>query len=102
MVLNGSQPNTMEGGALQDTGRGRLTVGEVLVVHPSDSSSCRWHEEDLYPSSEAFYVPRTAKGTVYGAAVLGAFIGGAVAGYVLGRPTHSVVIDWTQARCDSL
>ena len=77
-------------------------VGKIHVVTPSDPASCRRYEEDLYPSSEALHAPCTAKATVYCAAGLGAFIGGTVAGYILGRPIHSNVIDWTQARCDAL
>ena len=77
-------------------------VGKILVVNPADPASCRRYEEDLYPSSEAFHAPCTAKATVYCAAGLGAFIGGMVAGYGLGRPLHSLVLDWTQARCEPL
>jgi molybdopterin-synthase adenylyltransferase len=40
-------------------------VGKVLVVHPSLPNSCRKYEEDLYPSSEAFQAPCTAKATIY-------------------------------------
>jgi molybdopterin/thiamine biosynthesis adenylyltransferase len=41
-------------------------VGKVLVVHPSLPNSCRKYEEDLYPSSEAFYASCTVRfGIVY-------------------------------------
>ena len=87
----------------KDAGRAtQQEVGKIHVVHPSDPSSCRRYEEDLYPSSEALHAPCTAKATVYCAAGLGAFVGGVVAGFALGRPIHSFVIDWTQALCDTL
>jgi hypothetical protein len=79
-----------------------VEVGKILVVNPADPASYRRYEEDLYPSSEALHAPCTAKATVYCAAGLGAFIGGSIAGYALGRPILSFVIDWTQARCDAL
>ena len=69
-------------------------VGKVLVVHPSDPSSCRRYEDDLYPSSEALHAPCTAKATVYCAAGLGAFIGGVVAGLMNGRRVEGMVVDF--------
>ena len=77
-------------------------VGKIHVVHPSDPASRRKYEEDLYPSSEALHAPCTAKATVYCAAGLGAYIADIVAGHVLGRTLRSIVVDWTQFRCDTL
>ena len=77
-------------------------VGKIHVVHPADPASRRKYEEDLYPSSEAFHAPCTAKATVYCAAGLAAYIADTVAGYAVGRAVHSVVVDWTQVRCDTL
>jgi len=69
-------------------------VGKVLVVHPSLPNSCRKYEEDLYPSSEAFQAPCTARATIYCAAGLAAYVGSMVAGYAVGRPVQGVVVDW--------
>ena len=69
-------------------------VGKVLVVNPADPSSCRKYEDDLYPSTEAFQAPCTAKATIYCAAGLAAYIGSMVAGYAVGRQVRGVVVDW--------
>ena len=69
-------------------------VGKVLVVHPSLPTSCRKYEEDLYPSSEAFQAPCTAKATIYCAAGLAAYVGALVAGYAVGRDVRGVIVDW--------
>ena len=69
-------------------------VGKILVVHPSLPSSVRRYEQDLYPSSEAFHAPCTAKATIYCAAGLAAFIGAIVAGHANGRMVEGVVVDW--------
>jgi molybdopterin-synthase adenylyltransferase len=69
-------------------------VGKVLVVHPSLPNSCRKYEEDLYPSSEAFQAPCTAKATIYCAVGLAAYVGSTVAGYAVGRQVNSIVADW--------
>ena len=69
-------------------------VGKVLVVQPSDPNSRRKYEEDLYPSSEAFQAPCTAKATVYCAAGLAAYICSMVARYVNGRKVEGLVVDW--------
>ena len=69
-------------------------VGKVLLVHPSLPASCRKYEEDLYPSTEAFQAPCTAKATVYCAAGLAAYVGSMVAGYAVGRQVRGLVIDW--------
>ena len=69
-------------------------VGKVLVVHPSLPASCRKYEEELYPSSEAFQAPCTAKATIYCAAGLAAYVGSMVAGYAVGRQVQGVVVDW--------
>ena len=75
---------------------------KIHVVDPADPGSRRRYEDDLYPSSEAFHAPCTAKATVYCAAGLGAYAADIVAGYVLGRTVRSFVVDWTQIRCDAL
>jgi len=69
-------------------------VGKIHVVHPSLPTSCRKYESDLYPSSEAFQAPCTAKATVYCAAGLAAYVGSMVAGYAVGRQVRGVVVDW--------
>ena len=69
-------------------------VGKVLVVHPSLPGSCRKYEEEMYPSSEAFQAPCTAKATIYCAAGLAACVGSIVAGYAVGRQVRGVVVDW--------
>jgi len=69
-------------------------VGKIHIVHPSLPTSCRKYESDLYPSSEAFQAPCTAKATIYCAAGLAAFIGSMVAGYAVGRQVKGVVVDW--------
>ncbi len=69
-------------------------VGKVHVVQPHDPTSCRRYEADLYPSSEAFHAPCTAKATVYCAAGLAAHIAAIVAGHVNGRQVRGVVVDW--------
>ena len=69
-------------------------VGKVLVVHPSLPASRRKYEEDLYPSSEAFQAPCTAKATIYCACGLAAYVGSMVAGYAVGRQLRGVVVDW--------
>ncbi len=69
-------------------------VGKVHVVQPHDPTSCRRYEADLYPSSEAFHAPCTAKATVYCAAGLAAYIAAIVAGYVNGRQVRGIVVDW--------
>ncbi len=69
-------------------------VGKVLVVHPSLPNFCRKYEEELYPSSEAFQAPCTAKATIYCAAGLAAYVGAMVAGYAVGRQVRGAVVDW--------
>ena len=56
-------------------------VGKVFCVGQFGS----WYEEHLYPSSEAFRAPCTAKATMYCASGLSAFIAAQVANYVSGR-----------------
>ena len=70
-------------------------VGKVLVARPSDPASCRAYEEELYPSSEAFHAPCTAKATIYCAAGLAAFIAGTIAGVINGRAPANLVVDFT-------
>jgi len=69
-------------------------VGKVLVVRPGDPASCRKYEEDLYPSSEAFQAPCTAKATLYCVGGLAAFIGAIVAGFATGRKMEGVIVDF--------
>jgi len=69
-------------------------VGKVHVVHPSLPTSCRRYEEEMYPSSEAFHAPCTAKATIYCAAGLAAFIAGTVAGFITGRAPANLVVDF--------
>ena len=56
-------------------------VGKVFCVGSFGS----WYDEHLYPSSEAFRAPCTAKATMYCASGLSAFIAARVANYVSGR-----------------
>jgi glycine/D-amino acid oxidase-like deaminating enzyme len=69
-------------------------VGKVLVATPSSPVSCRAYEEELYPSSEAFQAPCTAKATTYCAAGLSAFIASMVARYIRGHPVTGMVVDF--------
>lgn len=57
-------------------------VGKVLCVGPFGS----WYDDTLYPSSEAFRAPCTAKATMYCASGLAAFIASQVANYASDRP----------------
>jgi len=77
-------------------------VGKVHVVHPSLPTSCRKYEEDLYPSSEAFQAPCTAKATIYCAAGLAAYVGAIVAGYAGGRDVRGVIVDWVNGEVGGL
>ena len=69
-------------------------VGKVLVVRPADPASCRKYEGNLYPSSEAFQAPCTAKATMYCAGGLAAFICSMVAGCANGRQVRGMVVDF--------
>lgn len=60
-------------------------VGKVLCVGPFGN----WYENTLYPSSEAYQAPCTAKATMYCASGLAAFIASQVAQYASDRPTRA-------------
>ncbi len=69
-------------------------VGMVYCVGQFGS----WYDETLYPSSEAYRAPCTAKATVYCAAGLAAFIAGQVANYASDRPTKpQLTVDFRNA-----
>lgn len=59
-------------------------VGRLFCMGPMAS----WYEEHLYPSSEAFHAPCTAKATMYCASGLSAFVASQVANYASDRPTR--------------
>jgi molybdopterin/thiamine biosynthesis adenylyltransferase len=59
-------------------------VGKVLCVGPMAG----WYADTLFPSSEAFQAPCTAKATMYCASGLAAFICAQVANYASDRPTR--------------
>jgi molybdopterin/thiamine biosynthesis adenylyltransferase len=67
-------------------------VGKILVVRPVDPCSVADYEKELYPSSEAYHAPCTARATVYCAAGLAAFIAAKVGKVILNRPYRSRLI----------
>ncbi len=57
-----------------------------------------WYEDELYPSSEAFQAPCTARATMYCASGLAALVCAQVVNYVSGRTTRQrTVIDFRNA-----
>ena len=66
-------------------------VGKVHCVGLFNS----WYEDTLYPSSQAYRAPCTAKATMYCASGLSAFIVSQVANYASDRPTkQEMTIDF--------
>jgi len=70
-------------------------VGKIHVIRPADLASRRHYEEDLYPSSEAFHAPCTAKATVYCAAGLGAFAGVALVNWMRSQTSPELTVDFS-------
>ena len=69
-------------------------VGKIHCVGSFGS----WYEETLYPSSEAFRAPCTARATMYCASGLAAFIAAQVANYASDRPTRpEITLDMRNA-----
>ena len=69
-------------------------VGVVLCVGPFGS----WYDDTLYPSSEVFRAPCTAKATMYCASGLAAFIASQVANYASDRPVKpDMTVDFRNA-----
>ena len=79
-------------------GRMGAEVGRVLTVDTRDPLSVQAYEEELYPSTEAFRAPCTARATIYCAAGLAALMAAKVAKVLLGRPYRKeLTVDWRQA-----
>ena len=79
-------------------GRMGAEVGRVLTVNTRDPLSVRDYEEELYPSSEAFQAPCTARATIYCASGLGALMAAKVAKILLHRPhRRELTVDFRQA-----
>lgn len=79
-------------------GRMGAEVGKVHVVRPTHPDDIKRYEEDLYPSSEAFQAPCTARSTIYCATGLSAFMVAAAAGYLSGRKVRPfMVVDFRNA-----
>ena len=73
-------------------------VGRILVVNPLDPTSVAAYEPELYPSTDAFHAPCTARATVYCACGLASLVAAKVGKVVLARPhRRQVVIDFRQA-----
>ncbi len=69
-------------------------VGQVFCVGQFGA----WYEDTLYPSSEAYRAPCTAKATMYCASGLAAFIASQVANYASDRPTKpELTVDFRNA-----
>ena len=59
-------------------------VGRLFCVGTFGS----WYQNELYPSTEAFHAPCTARATMYCASGLAALVCAQVANHVSGRPTR--------------
>ena len=79
-------------------GRMGAEVGRVLAVNTRDPLSVRDYEEELYPSSQAFHAPCTARATIYCASGLGALMAAKVAKILMHRPhRRELTVDFRQA-----
>ncbi len=69
-------------------------VGKVLCVGALGD----WYEQELYPSSEAFHAPCTARATMYCASGLAALVTAQVANWVTDRPVKPhLTVDFRNA-----
>ena len=70
-------------------------VGKVFANRPQDPEDCRAYETELYPSTEAFRAPCTARSTIYCAAGLSAFLAATVGNHLAGRRyRRELVVDF--------
>jgi len=67
-------------------GRMGAEVMRVFSIVPTDPDDVRRYEAELYPSSEAFSAPCTARAIIYTAFSVAALIAGQVKKYVAGQP----------------
>lgn len=67
-------------------GRMGAEVMRVLSVVPTDPDDVRSYEAELYPSSEAFSAPCTARSIIYTAFSVAALIAGQVKKHAAGQP----------------
>jgi len=72
-------------------------VGKVFAIRPQDPEDRRAYEAELYPSTEAFRAPCTARSTIYCAAGLASFITATVGNHLAGRRyRRELVVDFRQ------
>jgi hypothetical protein len=72
-------------------------VGKVFAIRPQDPEDCRAYEAELYPSTEAFRAPCTARSTIYCASGLSAFLAATVGNHLAGRRyRRELVVDFRQ------
>ncbi len=72
-------------------------VGKVLAVRPTDPEDCRAYQAELYPSTDAFRAPCTARSTIYCAAGLAAFLAATVGNHLAQRRyRREMVVDFRQ------
>ena len=70
-------------------------VGKVFTIRPRDPEDCRAYEAELYPSTEAFRAPCTARSTIYCAAGLSSFLAATVGNHLAGRRyRRELVVDF--------
>ncbi len=70
-------------------------VGKVFAIRPQDPEDCRVYEAELYPSTEAYRAPCTARSTIYCAAGLSAFLSATVGNHLAGRRyRRELVVDF--------
>lgn len=60
-------------------------VGKVFAIRPQDPEDARAYEAELYPSTDAFRAPCTARSTIYCASGLAAFLAATVGNHLAGR-----------------
>ncbi len=72
-------------------------VGKVLAIRPLDPEDCRLYQAELYPSTEAFRAPCTARSTIYCAAGLASFLAATVGNHLAERRyRREMVVDFRQ------
>ncbi len=72
-------------------------VGKVLAVRPLDPEDCRLYQAELYPSTEAYRAPCTARSTIYCAAGLASFLAATVGNHLAERRyRRELVVDFRQ------
>ena len=72
-------------------------VGKVLAIRPVDPEDCRIYQAELYPSTEAFRAPCTARSTIYCASGLASFLVATVGNHLAERRyRRELVVDFRQ------